>query len=515
MSQTVPKKRKQAGLMIFFYTLAILFTVSFTSIARSAPKPEVTDTTITDAVEDELLMDVAVQSSGIDVTTKDGVVFLKGKIDNLLSKERAANIARTVKGVRSVVNDLEVNPPLNIEDWQIKDEVDDALQFDPVASHFKINVSVKDSVVTLTGTVATWKERNICEKVAEGVKGVKNIIDLIEINWTKGNEFDAGIKKEIERLLEWDSSIDNGLINVSVDHGKVYLKGSVGSAIEKMNATLDSYVDGVKEVDNSGLEVVKWQREDAMRGKKYFHKLDSDIAQAVKDALKTEPRVSSFKIDVEVVPGTYEIKLRGTVNNLKAKNTATLKARKIVGVRSVVNRIKVRPEQNISDQRIKEGVRKALGRDPYLISYVIEVDVSNGVVKLYGDVDTAFEKSHAEDIASGINGVVKVDNLLVIRNFSNTYTYDPWVNDTYLYDYYWYQNMPLHATKSDSEILKDIKNELFWSPFVNADQVKVKVDEGVATLTGNVNSWLEHDAAMRCAYKGGATYVKNNLTVKK
>ena len=150
-----------------------------------------------------------------------------------------------------------------------------------------------------------------------------------------------------------------------------------------------------------------------------------------------------------------------------------------------------------------------------MISYVIEVDVSNGVVKLYGDVDTAFEKSRAEEVASGINGVVKVDNLLVIRNFSNTYTYDPWVNDTYLYDYYWYQNMPLHATKSDSEILKDIKNELFWSPFVNADQVKVKVDEGVATLTGNVNSWLEHDAAMRCAYKGGATYVKNNLTVKK
>jgi len=42
----------------------------------------------------------------------------------------------------------------------------------------------------------------------------------------------------------------------------------------------------------------------------------------------------------------------------------------------------------------------------------------------------------------------------------------------------------------------------------------VKVENGVATLTGTVDSWSEYRAATENAYEGGASSVKNELKIK-
>lgn len=44
----------------------------------------------------------------MDVDTIDGTVYLKGSVATEAEKERAAQLARSVAGVRAVVNDLEV-----------------------------------------------------------------------------------------------------------------------------------------------------------------------------------------------------------------------------------------------------------------------------------------------------------------------------------------------------------------------------------------------------------------------
>jgi HSP20 family molecular chaperone IbpA len=67
--------------------------------------------------------------------------------------------------------------------------------------------------------------------------------------------------------------------------------------------------------------------------------------------------------------------------------------------------------------------------------------------------------------------------------------------------------------KSDKEISENVKDQLFWSPFVDEDQVNVSVLNGVVTLTGNVETLSERLAAEENAYEGGAKKVKNNLTV--
>jgi osmotically-inducible protein OsmY len=54
---------------------------------------------------------------------------------------------------------------------------------------------------------------------------------------------------------------------------------------------------------------------------------------------------------------------------------------------------------------------------------------------------------------------------------------------------------------------------MFWSPFVDANQVRVKVDAGIATLEGKVDDYAEMHAAVENAFEGGATRVDNRLRV--
>ena len=499
------------GLIEIVYASAILVFI-LTSNPVNAAKTEVVDKTISDSVEDELVIDSGVRAAQIDVFTIDGIVTLKGTVDNVLAKERAARIARIVKGVRAVVNEIKVVPPLLYNDSQIKEEVKDALSHDPATEVYDVKVDVSNNIVVLTGTVQSWKEKDLCENVAKGVKGVMGLENRIDVVWPK-KRTDSEIKKEIEETLEWDIFVDNGLITVNVSKGRVELKGTVGSAAEKYAATEDSYVNGVKSVDSSKLKVARWARDRELKGNKYSTKTVMEIKEAVKDALLYDPRVSIFDITVEVAPESNVV-LRGEVDNLKARRSAAQDAKNTVGVLSVENRLKVRPSVKISDNKIKDEIKAAFRRDPYLLDYDISLKTVNGGVKLFGLVDTAFEKAQAEDVVSRVKGVISVDNNLIVRDFSNTFTFDPWVNDYYLYDFYWYNNLRRFPEKSDPEILKGIKNELFWSPFVDADKVDVKVKDGIATLTGKVDSWLAYNVAMQNAYKGGAIYVYNHLTVQ-
>jgi osmotically-inducible protein OsmY len=70
------------------------------------------------------------------------------------------------------------------------------------------------------------------------------------------------------------------------------------------------------------------------------------------------------------------------------------------------------------------------------------------------------------------------------------------------------------AGRSDREIHDEIHQEMVWSPFVDADQIDVDVDQGRATLRGTVDTWREYRLAEKNAYDGGALSVNNQLEVK-
>lgn len=65
--------------------------------------------------------------------------------------------------------------------------------------------------------------------------------------------------------------------------------------------------------------------------------------------------------------------------------------------------------------------------------------------------------------------------------------------------------------EADLEIEEDIRDELFWSPFVDDDQVRVTVENGIAQLAGVVDTPRERLAAVENAVEGGAIGVENKL----
>ncbi|GJL74773.1 BON domain-containing protein [Nitrosomonas sp.] len=469
------------------------------------------DVDITHHIEKEFQSDPAIPFNAIDVSTNQGVVTLAGRVTNLLTKERAIHLAQTIRGVRSVINRIEVKPTLDRSADVLQDAVEKALLYDAATDSYEIKVQADDKgQITLSGTVDSWAERDLAETVAKGVSGVVSVSNRIDIQ-LKSKRPDNEIKPEIEKRLYWNALIDNGLIAVNVDERKVSLSGVVGSAAEKRLAELDAWVNGVRTVDTSGLKVKKWARDNDLREEKYATRSDVEILAAIQDAMRHDPRVQLFDIETRVSNGY--VTLRGVVDNIQAKKSAISDARNTVGVVRVNSLIKVRSDLEVGDDDIAVNVRSALLRNPFTESYEIYVRVKNSVVQLSGAVDTFFEKGVVENVAQRAKGVTSVRNFLSVSD-PGIMTYNPYVYDWSVYDFSWYDGVTVTTNKSDLEIKLDIENEMFWSPFVDVKDIDISVNAGVATLTGTVHSWMEYNAAWENALKGGAISVINKLNVQ-
>jgi osmotically-inducible protein OsmY len=87
------------------FVLAV--TLSLGTAAAAAPS----DDYITDMVRQKLAVDKVVKGGAIDVTVKDGVVTLAGKVAESKQKTRAEHLAHGIKGVKSVLNEVKVERP--------------------------------------------------------------------------------------------------------------------------------------------------------------------------------------------------------------------------------------------------------------------------------------------------------------------------------------------------------------------------------------------------------------------
>jgi hyperosmotically inducible protein len=69
-------------------------------------KEPLTDGTITDQVSIRLASDQIVKGGGLKVDVKEGVVTLSGQVELQHQRERAAMLAKKVKGVKQVINNI-------------------------------------------------------------------------------------------------------------------------------------------------------------------------------------------------------------------------------------------------------------------------------------------------------------------------------------------------------------------------------------------------------------------------
>lgn len=89
----------------------LLATPGFVAPVFASDKAVVTDDRLVDEVRMKLAVDPDVKGGALDVTAKDGVVTIKGRVDTDKGKARATKLAKKVKGVKEVDNELIVGPP--------------------------------------------------------------------------------------------------------------------------------------------------------------------------------------------------------------------------------------------------------------------------------------------------------------------------------------------------------------------------------------------------------------------
>ncbi|MHB9155245.1 MAG: BON domain-containing protein, partial [Endomicrobiales bacterium] len=141
-----------------------------------------------------------------------------------------------------------------------------------------------------------------------------------------------------------------------------------------------------------------------------------EIKRDVKDRLFWDSRVECSDIRVEVKEdGT--VTLSGTVPTYCAWQYAAVDALSTPGVRTVDNRLAVRPagiSKLPSDAELESNVKNLLLWSSSIDSEKIRVSVNAGVVRLEGDVEAYWLKERAGILASDVLGVSSVDNRIAV-----------------------------------------------------------------------------------------------------
>ena len=111
---------------------------------------------------------------------RDWLATLTGKVNWHYQKSSAERDFRKLSGVRSVVNNIEIEPHAKPEN--VKRKIEAALKRHAEIEAKDIRVTVRDDdEVLLEGKVRNWEEKFAVENAAWSALGVKNVRDKLTI----------------------------------------------------------------------------------------------------------------------------------------------------------------------------------------------------------------------------------------------------------------------------------------------------------------------------------------------
>jgi len=213
---------------------------------------------------------------------------------------------------------------------------------------------------------------------------------------------DELIQRDVETELRWCPEVDATDIAVKVTDGVVSLTGYARNFHEKFQAEAASRrVVGVTAVADD-IEV----RQPACTGL-----TDPEVARAVVEALRAGcPQIAHA---IEPIVVDRHVTLEGQVDWNHQREQAETMARKVRGVREVINRIRV--IRNLESSGIRQEIEQAFRRRADLDASHVSVEASGTEVKLTGEVASLAEHDAAVEMARATHGVRKVTDQLVVK----------------------------------------------------------------------------------------------------
>ena len=210
-------------------------------------------------------------------------------------------------------------------------------------------------------------------------------------------------------------------------------------------------------------------------------KTNRELQIDVLEAIKWEPLLKQAEIGVDANDGV--ITLSGIVSSYIKKSQAVDTAKKITGVKAVVEKIEI--EFNTNDEKseaeIAVGVLNALKSNRDIPFDRLQIEVEDGHVTLDGKLEWNHQKQAAQQLAGTIDGIKVLTNHIEIESDS-----------------------PDDIEKADIE--QAIERN--WA--MNNQDIQVYVSGNVVTLTGVVHSFYQKEVAEKMAWNAPGVWAVNN-----
>lgn len=152
-------------------------------IVKYGDSPVADDKRIVIAVRSALEADSRIPSQSIQTTVNEGHVLLQGTVPNLLTRYRASQALQHISGILSVTNSIQIvsqdqalaSPEAGVQ------EIKAALLRRMPECAEQITVEMEHNIITLSGTVRTWLEREAAFEAALHFAGIHGIDNQLRI----------------------------------------------------------------------------------------------------------------------------------------------------------------------------------------------------------------------------------------------------------------------------------------------------------------------------------------------
>lgn len=212
---------------------------------------------------------------------------------------------------------------------------------------------------------------------------------------------------------------------------------------------------------------------------------DNALRQNIIDELEFDPSIDAANIGVAVDDGV--VTLTGHVATYMQKIAAEDVVRRVKGVKGIAQEIEVRlfGSHRTADDEIVKRVLDLIRWNTVIPEGAVLVEVQSGWVTLTGKVEWQYQKTAVTDSIKGLAGVVGITNTLEVNPRASSF-----------------------------DVRKRIEDALKRYAEVEANAIKINVQDGKVTLEGKVNAWSERRAAERAAWSApGVRIVEDNITV--